>query len=33
MLIPVIYLATTLLLPKFVAKANAEKDVPTRVTG
>ena len=33
LLIPVAYLATTLLLPHFVGAANKEKEVPTRVTG
>lgn len=33
LLIPIAYLATTLLLPHFVAAANKEKEVPTRVTG
>ena len=33
LLIPVAYLATTLLLPHFVGAANEEKEVPTRVTG
>ena len=33
MLLPIAYLATTLLLPHFVSGANKEKEVPTRVTG
>ena len=33
LILPIIYLATTLLLPKFVSRCNAEKVVPERVTG
>jgi len=33
LLLPIAYLATTLLLPHFVGGANKEKEVPTRVTG
>ena len=33
MLLPIAYLATTLLLPHFIAATNKEKEVPTRVTG
>jgi ubiquinol-cytochrome c reductase cytochrome b subunit len=33
LLLPIAYLATTLLLPHFVGAANKEKEVPTRVTG
>ena len=33
MLIPLVYLGSTLLLPMFVSSTNKEKEVPTRVTG
>ncbi len=33
LLLPIAYLATTLLLPHFIGGANREKEVPTRVTG
>ena len=33
MLLPIAYLATTLLLPHFISATNKEKEVPTRVTG
>ena len=33
LLLPIAYMATTLLLPHFVGGANKEKEVPTRVTG
>ena len=33
MIIPLVYLGSTLLLPMFVSSVNKEKEVPTRVTG